>query len=355
MRLRRLIAFGRKEFLQMVRDPSSALIAFVQPLLLLLLFGYGISLDLREIGLALVVEEPSERLSEITAPFFHNPTYRPREASSLQQGERWLERGEVKALLYLRHDFTRRLKAQLLVDGIDANSARIVEGYLVSTLAAVVPFSDRRLEPRVWFNETVESRRFLIPGILGVIMTLVGGMLTALVVAREWERGTIEFLLASPISRFELLLGKTVPYFLFGTGSFLFSLTLALFLFKVPFRGSFPFLWLGASLFLLTTLAIGLFISASTRNQFLASQLTLLTTLLPAYLLSGLLFEISSMPRPIQLLTYLVPARYFVPILKGEFLAGHVPSLFWSNASVLAFMALLFLTLTFLKLGRSLE
>lgn len=352
MKLQRLLAFWRKEFLQMVRDPSSVVIAFVLPLLLLLLFGYAISFDLRRAPLALVVERPSEPVRELLSGFPGSEAFRPRFCRSLREAEEWLERGEVKGLLYLREDFRRRPALELIVDGIDANTARIFYSFALATLH--LPAQEIQLEPRFWFNETARSRLFLVPGLLAVIMTLVGAMLTALVVAREWERGTIEMVLATPLTRLELLLGKLIPYLLFGSLGWLFSLLLTLWLFGVPLRGSLAALGFGSTLFLLTMLGLGLWISATTRNQFLASQIAVLSTYLPAFLLSGFLFEIGSMPLPIQGLTYLVPARYYVPILLSEFLVGHTPSLFWPNAAVLALMALLFLALAFSKLKKEL-
>ena len=245
---------------------------------------------------------------------------------------------------------------QLVVKGVDANTARIVNGYVAGAYGkwlenyaiergqqSLAPIN---LEQRIWFNANVRSRNYLVPGVVAVVMTLIGALLTALLMAREWERGTMEALMVTPVSMFEILLGKILPYFILGMGGLALSVIMGVWLFEVPLRGSIGVLILGSSLFLLTALGMGLFISTVTRVQFVAAQVAIITTFLPAFILSGFIFDIGSMPWPIQWLTHLIPARYYVAILKTTFLAGDVWSVILPNSAALAVMATIFLGLT---------
>ncbi len=356
---RRLAALIRKEFIQIVRDPSSIAIAFVLPVVLLLLFGYGVSLDARHVPLALVVEYPSTEAESFTRGFYHSDYFVPVPTASMETAEALLMSGEVLGILRLREDFARRLKGekgapiQLIVNGIDANTARLVEGYVTGTwfqwlqkrsgmtrTALSLPVE---LEHRIWYNAAVKSRNFLVPGLIAVIMTLIGALLTSLVVAREWERGTMEALMSTPVTMGEILLGKLIPYFLLGTGGLLLSVAMATELFEVPMRGSFWLLWLGSSVFLLVSLGMGLLISTVSKNQFVAGQIAIIVTFLPAFILSGFIFEIHDMPTVIQWITHLVPARYYVAILQTVFLAGDIHSVIWPNLLALVIMAAFFL------------
>jgi ABC-2 type transport system permease protein len=253
---------------------------------------------------------------------------------------------------------------QILAHGVDANRARIIQRYADGainqwTAARAANRGDVSVGPvavqnRLWFNEANESRYFLVPGLIVLIVTLIGAMLTALVMAREWERGTLEALFVTPVHAGEILLGKTIPYFVLGLAGFVLCVFAAKFLFEVPFRGS---LWVitGASvLYLLVALGIGLLISSTVRSQYLASELTLLVTFLPALLLSGFLFDVRSMPAPVQLISYILPARYYVALLQTVFLAGDVWAVIVPNALVLAGMASALLILTRLKTAKSL-
>jgi len=242
---------------------------------------------------------------------------------------------------------------QLIVNGVDANSARLLEGYvqgvwanwLQGELAAQgTAFTNPvTAEPRVWFNPELQSRNYLVPGLLVVNMTLVGALLTALVFAREWERGTLEALLVTPVTIGEILMGKILPYFVLGMGGMLLSVLMAVFLFGVPLRGSVWVLTLCSTLFLLTALGMGLLISIVTRNQFVAGMVAILATFLPAFLLSGFLFDLGSMPAVIRFITHLVAARYFVAIVQSLFLAGDVWAVILPNAAALALVAVFFL------------
>jgi len=368
MRLRGLL---RKEMIQILRDPSSIAIAFVMPLVLLLLFGYGISLDARDIPVALVIENPTSETASFAASFGQSPYFDLRRANSRRAAEAALVSGEISAVVVLRSDFSRRLydtreaPIQVLVNGTDANTARLTTGYVdgawhtwleqlahdqgISLTAPVV------VEPRIWFNAAVRSRNFLVPGLIAIIMTLIGALLTALVVAREWERGTMEALLVTPVSTSELLLGKLLPYFVLGMGGMGLSVAVAIGLFEVPFRGSFVVLTIASALFLLAALGMGLLISTVSKNQFVAGQVSIIVTFLPAFILSGFIFDIQSMPTVVQWITHLIAARYFVAILQTSFLAGNVLAIILPNALALALMAVFFLALTKRKTLKRLE
>jgi ABC-2 type transport system permease protein len=265
----------------------------------------------------------------------------------------------VNAIVHLQQDFSKRLRRpdgapiQLIVNGTDANTARLVIGYVQgvwqkwieelgdeSGVSAAVPVS---IEQRVWFNSELRSRNYLVPGLIAIIMTLIGALLTALVMAREWERGTMEALLVTPVTMGEVLVGKLVPYFLLGLGSMALSVAMGLWLFRVPFLGSVWVLSCVSALYLLAALGMGLLISTLARNQFVAGMVAIVATFLPAFLLSGFIFDIGSMPAVVQAITRVLPARYFVSSLQTLFLAGNVWSVILPNAAALAVFAILFL------------
>jgi ABC-2 type transport system permease protein len=368
MRLRGMI---RKESLQILRDPSSIAIAFVMPVVLLLLFGYGVSLDAKQIPLALVVDQPSAETSAFTAAFYASEYFSPRPMGSIQEAEQSLAERQVHAILWLRQDFGRRLRSGdgarlgVILNGVDANQARITSGYIQGAwqtwLAAYAASRGHELrlpahvDARVWFNPALRSRNFLVPGLIAVIMTLIGALLTALVVAREWERGTMEALMVTPIRIAELLFGKLVPYFVLGMGGMLLSVAMARWQFGVVLQGSFWLLLLASALFMLVALAMGLLISTVARSQFVAGQIAILATFLPAFILSGFIFDIGSMPAPIQVITHIVPARYFVAILQTLFLAGDVWAVILANAAALLAMMLIFFALLRRKARKDLE
>ncbi len=363
MRLRGLV---RKEFLQVVRDPSALAIAFVLPVMLLLLFGYGVSLDAEHVPIALVVEKPSADTMSFCSEFEHSIYFKPVYMHGMPAAKQALAQHRVDAIVHLRQDFSEQLRnsggaaVQLVVNGVDANTARIVNGYVEGAFGKwleqhamanghpiVAPVD---LQQRIWFNSNLRSRDYLVPGVVALVMTLIGALLTALLMAREWERGTMEALMVTPVSMLEVIIGKIVPYFILGMGGLALSVAMGVWLFEVPLRGSIWVLLLGSSLFLLTALGMGLFISTITRIQFVAAQVAIITTFLPAFMLSGFIFDIGSMPRPLQWLTHIIPARYYVAILKTTFLAGDVWSVILPNSAALAVMATVFLGLT-LKLS----
>jgi ABC-2 type transport system permease protein len=368
MRLRGMI---RKESLQILRDPSSIAIAFVMPLVLLLLFGYGVSLDAKHIPLAMVVESPDSNTSSLVGAFHRSEYFNPLSFESIQDAQRALDMHEVFGIVWLRNDFSQHLMSQssapigVIVNGVDANQARITTGYIQGVWQAwfagyaaskgVELSQPVALEPRIWFNAAVRSTDFLVPGLIAVIMTLIGAMLTSMVVAREWERGTMEALMVTPIRIGELVVGKLAPYFILGMGGMLMSVGMALWLFDVPLRGSFWLLSAASALFMLVSLGMGLLISVVARNQFVAGQLSLIVTFLPAFILSGFIFQISAMPEPIQVITHLIPARYYVAILQTLFLAGDIWPIVLANSAALLVMMVIFLGIAWSKTHKRLD
>ena len=349
-RLRRLFALVRKESFQAVRDPSSILIAFVLPLILLFLFGYGVSLDTSRTRIGLATEEMTPLTQDLAAGFQASRYFDVVIGRDRRLFEEDLVLGKVRGIVVIPADFTTRYTAgnhasiQVIVDGSDPNTANFVQNYAQGAVAnweeqrqADVASRSRAIsvEQRFWFNPELTSRNFLVPGSIAIVMTLVGTLLTSLVVAREWERGTMEAMMATPVTAVELLAGKILPYFLLGLTSMTLCVLLAVFLFGVPFRGSVAALYALSAAFLIPALGQGLLISTATKNQFLASQLALITAFLPAFLLSGFLFEINSMPQIIQWITFIVPARYLIPSLQTVFLAGDIWPMFAKAISVM--------------------
>ncbi|MFI4913842.1 MAG: ABC transporter permease [Steroidobacterales bacterium] len=351
---RRIRALVRKETRQMVRDPSSIAIGVVLPLILILLFGYGLSLDVKDVPLAIVVDESSPEALELIAGFQLSPYFRPQLVHSMPLAQQLLLEQRIDGIVRIPENFARGISAgsaevQLIVHGGDANRARIIQGYAQGAVGAWsarlaasgqgVAAAPVSLQTRMWFNEADNSSYFLVPGLVVLVMTLIGALLTAMVMAREWERGTLEALLVTPVRSNEILLGKTLPYFVLGMIGLGLCVLASEFLFHVPLRGS---LWvlLGASmLYVLVALGIGLLISSWVKNQLVASQLTMLATFMPAFMLSGFLFDLRSMPTVVRLVTYVLPARYYVALLQTVFLAGDVWPVILPNTLVLAAMA----------------
>jgi ABC-2 type transport system permease protein len=355
----RLHGLVRKEFTQILRDPSAILIAFLLPVILMLVNGFGISFDAREMKLAVVVAAPEEGVRGLTQALTASPYLSPGLFADMPSAAAALARGDVRGILIVREDFAERLRQHrgvpaplaLDINATDPNSARLLEGYVSGALATWLggQATELRLpnaggvalQSRFWFNPELRSADAIVPGVIALVMTMSGTLLTALIVAREWERGTMESMLASPAKMAELIAAKLGSYFLLGIGSMALSVVLAMTVFALPFRGSLLALAPAAALFMVFALAFGLFISTLARNQFVASQVAFLTTMLPAMMLSGMLFDIASMPQWLQLITYAVPARYLVSILQTLFLAGDVWSVLLPNLGGLAVAAAL--------------
>jgi len=359
--LPRLAAIVRKESLQVVRDPSNILIAFVLPVVLLFLFAFAVSLDVRGVAVGVAVEGDGAEARELAAAFGATRYFDTRFARHRRELEPLLVAGELRGIVVIPQDFSARAvsgrpaSVLVLTDGSSPNTASFVANYargvVTSRLEASRAESARGAddlgrviaEPRFWYNPDLESRAFITPGAIAIVMTMIGTMLTALVVAREWERGTMEAMMATPLGIGEFLIGKLLPYFGLGLGATLLCAVAAEAWLGVPLRGSVPALLVLSAAFLMPALGLGLLISAATKNQFVASQLALFSGFLPAFLLSGFLFEIDSMPEPIQWLTRIVAARYFVAGLQTLFLTGDVrPELARSIWPMLALGAVFF-------------
>ncbi len=369
----RLTALVTKEFTQVVRDPSTILIVFVLPLILLFLFGYAISLDPSRTRVALVLEDSSEPALSLALAYQNSPYFDVTMVRSIEPVRNMMIDGEARAILVIPQGFGQGVKKgqippiQIITDGSQPNTANFTTSYadgILGNWAASrlleTPRGQKTSQPlqtsnRYWYNPALKSRYFLVPGSIAIVMAMIGTLLTALVVAREWERGTMESLMATPMQMNDFIASKVVPYFLLGLGSMAICSLTAVFLFGVPFRGSIFALLVLSSAYLMPSLGMGLFISAATKNQFVASQIALLSSFLPSFMLSGFLFEISSMPLPIQLITYLVPARYLIPSLQTVFLAGDFWTLFLPNILIMLVFGFGFFLLSFLTTHRSLD
>ena len=344
----RLLAIARKEWIQLRRDPRSMALAFLLPVALLVFFGYAITWDVDDLELAVLNEDGGRRSRALIEAFEASGYFSVRSGfASHRETEASLARGEVRAALVIPPDFSRNLAAdrsapvQLLLDGSDANTATIALHYADAIAAR---FSRReagagrvmelplRAETRVWYNPALESQVMIVPALIAVIMTVIAAMLTSLTIAREWERGTMEQLAATPVREFEVVFGKLLPYIVIGVADVAITIVAGRLAFGTPLRGSILQLALFTPLFLLGALGLGIFISAVTKSQVPATQFALIGTMLPAVLLSGFLFDIASMPVALRGLTHLVPARYFVTVTRGIFLKGVGVDVLWPQA-----------------------
>ncbi|MFZ5790913.1 MAG: ABC transporter permease [Pseudomonadota bacterium] len=364
-RWRRVRALIRKEMLQIVRDPSSLLVAFVHPLLLLFLFGFGLSFDASIVRIGLVIERATPETAWFEASLSNTPFFDVKVASDRRAFLDDLAAGWIDGIVVLPGDFSQRVAGgdtapvQIITDGSDPNTASLVNGYVqgawriwMSQQAASAggKFANPVVtSPRYWFNPELMSRRALLPGSIAQILMLVGSLLTALVVAREWERGTVEALLATPIGKAEFIIGKLVPNFLLGLGAMTVSVVAAVLVFDVPFRGSVAALLAITAVFLLVALGIGLLISTIVRTQYAASQFAMLLSFMPSLFFSGAIFEIAAMPAPLRAFSAIVPARYYVTSLETIFLVGDVGAILWRVGAILAAMAAVVLVLTIRK------
>lgn len=359
LRLRALIY---KEFVQIMRDPSSIMISVILPFILLFLYGFGVSLDIKHLHVGLVMEDTSPDAQSFAKSLTDSPYF---DVTKIVRDRRELERdiiaGSLRGFVVIPSYFSafrfRRdtiAPIQVIADGSEPNTATFVQNYVAAAwqnwLVQEAISRDLQglplvnIQARFWYNEELESRNFLVPGSLAIIMTLIGTLLTALVVAREWERGTMEAMMATPITIWELLVGKLIPYFILGMASMTMCVIEAKLMYNLPFRGSWFALELVTACFLTTALGLGLLISTLSRNQFVAAQIAMIAAFLPAYMLSGFIFEIASMPLPIRLFTYIVPAKYFVSSLLTIFLVGDIwPLLLSDIIPMLAFGAFIFL------------
>lgn len=344
MNLMRVKAVAVKEFIHILRDPRSLGLAIFIPMLMLLLFGYALSLDVDKVPLVVWDQDKSPVSRDFISRFDGSPYFALRSyVDGYHAAEASIDRGDAMVALIIPTDFsgsvgkTGKGEAQLILDGSDSNTATIASGYadmitsmwseeIVLKKIQKSGLQKKRpvveLKPRVWFNYDLESRNYIIPGLIAVIMTVISALLTALTVAREWEQGTMEQLISTPVKSHELIFGKLFPYFVIGMTDVLIAVVLGEFLFHVPMRGSLFMLFTLSAVFLAGALSLGILISIVAKNQFFASQIAMILTFLPSFLLSGFMSAISNMPVPLQILTHIIPARYFVTILKGVYLKG---------------------------------
>jgi ABC-2 type transport system permease protein len=371
--MRRLTALIRKETLQILRDPSTFLIAFLQPLILLFIFGYGVNLDSNKIRIGLVVEDNTPDTASLVRAFTNSRFLEVRLGQDRREFEHDLVIGHIRGIVVIPQDFsidmalkTGAVNLQVIADGAEPNIASFVQNYAFGVVqvwlqheaedrgqsAAALPI---RVLPRFWYNAELKSRNFLVPGSIAIIMTLIGTMLTALVISREWERGTMESMMATPVTITQILLGKLIPYFIMGIGSMTLCTLVCTLVYDVPFRGTYPALLAATSVFLLAALGQGLLISSVAKDQFVASQIALMAAFLPALMLSGFIFEIHSMPRPIQLLTHVFAVRYFVTSLQTLFLTGDVWPLLIHCMAAMLVISVVFFALTARKTKKRLD
>ena len=367
MNLRRLGAIARKEITQILRDVRSLVIVILMPVVLVLLFGYGVSLDLKHLPVYVYDRDGSQQSQDLLKHFQANQYFDVvRVVNSYPELVRAIDDGSARMGLVIPWDFSERLRdgrpvsVQALVDGSDDNTANVLINYsqaIVQEYSSEVQVSwmQRRglpaqsasvsVEARTWYNEDLESSAFIIPGVLALVMSVIGAFLTSLTIAREWERGTMEQLVSTPVTALEIMLGKLLPYFAIGMFDVIVCAFIALYWFQVPFRGSFAALLISSAMFMIVVLSLGFFISVIAKNQLAASQIALLTTFLPAFLLSGFLYAIEQMPIVLQYITRILPARYYVSVLKKIFLKGSPAPLLYADLIPLAIFTALLATL----------
>jgi ABC-2 type transport system permease protein len=344
MSLTRLLAVARKEVVQILRDARSLAIVVLMPAILVLLFGYGVNLDLKGLPVYVYDQDGSQQSQDLLKHFQESRYFQiAKVVSSYPELSRALDDGHAKMGIVIPWDFSQRLRngrpvvVQALVDASDDNTANVLIGYSQAVIQSYsgqiqVDWLRQRglsmqpaamsVETRTWYNEDLESSAFIIPGILALVMSVIGAFLTSLTIAREWERGTMEQLISTPVSAMEIMLGKLAPYFALGMFDTTVAALIAIYWFQVPFRGSWITLMAASALFMVVVLSLGFLISVLAKSQFAASQIALLVTFLPAFLLSGFLFSIEQMPVALQWITRILPARYYVSVLKKIFLKG---------------------------------
>ncbi len=340
--MRILRALVKKEILQIIRDPSSIIISFVLPLISILIYMYGINLDFVTVNIGIKNDDNSPEIAQLANSFGHSKYINSEISDNMDELTKKLTRSQIKGMVIIPNDFSTNLEqkqsADLMVitDGAEVNTATHLQNYVVQISNQWLATSkySQWISPqivnsqiRTWYNQDSNGYYFILPGSIAITMTLIGILLTALVVAREWERGTMESLLSSNVTRMHIVLGKYIPYFILGMLSMIFNLVLCIGVFQVPFYGSYFVLTLVSALFLFTSMGIGLLISTILKNQFFASQISIGIGFLPALLLSGLVFPISSMPEILQHITRILPPRYYITFIESEFMAGTVPSI----------------------------
>lgn len=358
MSLTRFLAVAKKEMVQILRDSRSLIIVLIMPIILVLLFGYGVNLDLKHLPIYVYDRDGSQQSQDLLKRFQASDYFEiVKVVNDYSDFTRAIDDGHAQMGIVIPWDFSQRLrdgravKVQALVDATDDNTANVLIGYAQAVVQGYS--SDAQLdwlrdrgqianpapvivETRTWYNEDLESSAFIVPGVLALVMSVIGAFLTSLTIAREWERGTMEQLISTPVTPLEIMLGKLVPYFAIGMIDVIVCALIALYWFQVPFRGSFLTLLFSSAMFMIVVLSMGFFLSVIAKNQLAASQLALLTTFLPAFLLSGFLYEIEQMPVVVQWITRILPATYYVSVLKKIFLKGSPATLLYADLVPLA-------------------
>ncbi len=365
-----LLALIKKEIKQILRDPSSIIIAFVLPLISILIYMYGINLDSVRVTMGIKNDDPTPEVATLVKSFGHSKYVNSIYFDNLKDIETAIIRSKIKGAVIIPNDFSTKLargqSADLLVitDGSEVNTANYVQNYAVSIAnswlmtskyAGSVKSPSVGAEVRTWYNPDLNSHYFIVPGSIAITMTLIGILLTSLVVAREWERGTMEAMLSTSVKTIHIVLGKYIPYFILGMLSLIFNIFLCVVIFQIPFRGSYLVLLVVSGLFLFTSLGIGLNVSSVLKNQFLASMVAMSVGFMPALMLSGLMFPINSMPVFFQHLTRILPPRYYVSFVESEFMAGGVNSIRLENAIYLTILGLLFFAAVYKNTSMRLE
>jgi ABC-2 type transport system permease protein len=373
MNFRRLRAIARKEFLHVLRDVRSLILALALPLVMLLLFGYALTLDVDRIPAYVYDQDRTPQSRELIDQFRGSRYFQITGAvHDYRPIEQMVDRSKILIGIVVPRNYSRDLLAgketdvQILLDGSDSNTASIALGYadaiIQSYSAQLRSNAQMRLggqamkipvntEVRVWYNSDLKSKNYIVPGLIAVSMMIIASLLTSLTIAREWENGTLEQLLSTPVRPMELVLGKLLAYFAIGLLDMLICLFLGVVVFQVPLRGSIPFLFLSSCVFLFGALCTGVLISAATRSQLIAYQLSLLTSFLPAFLLSGFIYSITNMPRIIQVISSIVPARYFIRIVTSVFLKGVGIEVLYGELLIL----LLYATIVFIGASRKMR
>ncbi|MBB4619653.1 ABC transporter permease [Sphingomonas abaci] len=366
----RLVALTRKEVRQLLRDRSNLFVGLLLPLALILLFGYGLSFDVKDAPVAIVLEDRSPTAQEAIAGIGGSPYLVPVWPASMAEAVVLMRAKKVEAIVRVPVDFSQRRGAgdariQLIVNGADATTASSIEGYVNGAIQTPSRHAADRsggpsgggvtLVQRTWFNEAGNSTWYLVPGLLVLVMTLIGAFLTSLLIAREWERGTLESLFVTPVRPIELVLSKLAPYLVIGAIDMSVCLISARFLFEVPIRGSLVVIIIASLLYLIVALLLGLFISGATRNQFAASQMALLASFMPAMMLSGFVFDLRNVPVVIQVISQLLPATHFMELVKSLFLAGTIWPMVLKDCAILTLYAVLLAFLTGRMLRKRLD
>lgn len=351
----RLWAIARKEAIQLRRDARSLGLAFVLPVIMLVLFGYAITTDVQHITTAIVDRDHTPESRSLTEAFAGSSYFLVKERPASSEGvEKLIDLAKVRVVIVIPERFSVDLKSgrpaavELLLDGSDAKTANVARGYADAiartysqnaTIVSRIGPAAVTAEGRVWYNETLDSRAMIVPGLIAVIMSIISAMLTSLTVSREWERGTMEQLAATPVSRTEVILGKLLPYLVIGLIDVAVAVIVGVYVFEVPFRGNLLTFALGTTVFLIGVLGLGTLLSTGLKSQLLASQAAIFATYLPALLFSGFMYTISNMPVVLQWISAIVPARYYVTFTRGVFLKGNGLDVLWPAIVGLAIYA----------------